>query len=251
MKQRHVKCTVALVLLFATVFVIAGCRTQGGIPSASTQAGTSANATTAATTTPPTTTPPRQTVTKEDPPGWDAPNLFDCNAVIVTFGALAPEKTIEQDQVKYVAVEVSIERAYDATLQKGVEKAALPLVTHVYVPEVQSAQFAEGSRAMIMLGETVKDPLSSVRLWQFTVTTQQVGSSLVVLAFPIVDGKLTIPAALLEQNSSTDEYLVDVMEVIRQGNAYIQGKQVDVPIFQEGMTLDELEAYFEYADKNY
>ena len=246
MKQRHVKCTVALVLLFATVFVIAGCRTQGGIPSASTQAGTSANATTAATT-----TPPGQTVTKEDPPGWDAPNLFDCNAVIVTFGALAPEKTIEQDQVKYVAVEVSIERVYEATLQKGVEKAALPLVRHVYVPEGQSAQFVEGSQAMIMLGETVKDPLSSVRYWQFTVMTHPLGASHIALAFPIVDGKLTIPAALLEQNSATDEYLVDVMEAIRQGNAYIQGKQVDVPIFQEGMTPDELEAYFEYADKNY
>ena len=104
---------------------------------------------------------------------------------------------------------------------------------------------------MIMLGETVKDPLSSVRYWQFTVMTHPLGASHIALAFPIVDGKLTIPAALLEQNSATDEYLVDVMEAIRQGNAYIQGKQVDVPIFQEGMTPDELEAYFEYADKNY
>ncbi|MBQ8432707.1 MAG: hypothetical protein IJX28_07465 [Clostridia bacterium] len=246
MKQRHVKCTVALFLLFATVFVIASCRTQGGIPSASTQAGTSANATTAATT-----TPPRQTVTKEAPPDWGAPNLFDCNAVIVTFGALTPEKTVEQNQVKYVAVEVSIERVFDATMQESVEKAALSLVTHVYVPEAQSAQFAEGSRAMIMLGETVKDPVSEVHLWQFTVMTQQVGSSLLVLAFPIVDGTLTIPAQLQEQDSSSNEYLVDVMQAIHQGNAYIKDRQVDVPLFQEGMTLDELEAYFEYADKNY
>ncbi|MBQ8432706.1 MAG: hypothetical protein IJX28_07460 [Clostridia bacterium] len=245
MKKQNLKSIIAVLFLFATVFVIASCRTQDQFPAITTRQKTT---TTIDNSFEPLSTTKGITYAATDWIGWD---LHTSNCMIVQFGRVK-EGNMTMFDIPYVPVSMSIVRYFTPTLSHNFldNRSQWSSNTTLWIPEELAALPLNGTVALISVTKA-SDSAASERQWSLALNLEEYNDAACAIYFPIKDGLLQGLSSPVTVNAPVKELNSRFYYCVDKGNHIIDKHGLPTPHFADGITIQEIADFYIWTDKNY
>ena len=172
------------------------------------------------------------------------------NAAIVEWGVQNNEEYIHnynsETQIKYVGVEVKFIKLFTETASYQFQfDPNSPPFSFVMIREDSLSMARQGEQSLIFMSQLLQVPLTDGRYLNVPAVLED-EAGIYSPVFAIKQDKLIIPDSAYHTNAEGSYR--NIMGLLQSGNNYIKQYYSNDPIeFRNGMTLQELERFFDYC----